>query len=268
MKKFITLAFTASILIQGCGSRLSKVAGAPVEPRNNIESPTRVPPSERLAVENREKFLRLREHRRLSLLLSTVYTLQAQYVASGACSQLREVGIRGICNEASSPFGNLSPEMELDSMNRSDDAFLRHLQAERARWRHAAKTDDEELSLICQGPEGRCDTSKAFQYWKVTNGEAVNEDVEMLELAATVTEARLIARLLGTVSKEGPFSLPSNGDDPKRVFHVLDEIRLLPSMPIARNGYYEGEHLPLSSQASNRKRILEEAGLGKLEAIQ
>jgi hypothetical protein len=188
------------------------------------------------------------------------------YVNAGACAAVRGVGITGLCEEPPSGESYLPPEA--NSFSDSDEGHARRLVQESARWRDIERSDTEEVNALCSSSRGNCSTEERFKYWEVENGEATNEDVEMLNLAARATEERLITHILGTLVPKDDFFSPAGIEgDPKEAFEALEEIRLLPNLPIARRGYFQGEYLPLSSQAANRRRILKEAGLEDIEAI-
>jgi hypothetical protein len=264
------------LLLQGgCGPRVGDVFGRasnePIREKRGSElsSPSEVPPQERHETEKKEAFIRLREHKRLAELLSNAYQAKSQYALGGSCPSLRALGIKGLCDEVSSPFPDVSPEIVADSLTSSDEGFGRRAAEDAAKWRAEAQADKEEMYAMCQKPNGRCDTSEAFTYWqKDENGRVVNEDVEMLRLASLVTEEGLTAYILGSVSSGDLFSPAANGGDPKKGYEVLKRIRELPNLPAAPKGYYEGDSLSLSDQAALRKRLLTEEGMKDLEAIQ
>ncbi len=155
----------------------------------------------------------------------------------------------------------------MDALSSGDEGFGRRAAQEAAKWRDIARSDKEEIDAMCQSPNARCDTSEAFKYWQEDeDGNVVNEDVEMLNLASTVTEERLIAYIFGSVSSGDLFAPSSNGGDPVKGYEVLERIRELPNLLVAPKGYYEGESLSLSAQAMIRKRLLTEAGMQDLEA--
>jgi hypothetical protein len=165
-------------------------------------------------------------------------------------------------------MADVSPEIQAYAVDSGDESFARRISQEAARWRDSARSDKEEIDQLCQTPKGRCDTGDGFKYWQEDGGETTNEDVEMLNLASNVTEQRLVAYILGSVSSGDLFVPAANGGDPKKGYEALQRIRELPSLPVAPKGYYEGDSMSLSGQAIARKRILESAGLGNLEAIQ
>ncbi len=231
--------------------------------------PHELPPQERRAVENKERFVRLREHKRLSEFLASAYQSQAQYANGGSCAGLRAKGITGLCDEVSSPFPDVSPEIQRDALTSGDEGFGRRAAAEAAKWRDIAKSDKDEIDAMCQSRNARCDTSEAFKYWQEgEDGKVISEDVEMLNLASTVTKERMIAYMLGSVSSGDLFAPSSNGGNPVKEYELLNRIEELPNLPVAPKGYYEGESVSLSDQAVIRKRLLTEAGLKDLEAIQ
>ncbi len=248
--------------------RLPNVFGNPRREDSRGESPPeKLSPEDRQAIENLLKFLRLSEHKRLSHILSTTYRLRAFYVNAGACARLRQMEITGICGLEAGPADYLSTEMNQIGISEGDESFARASISEANRWKDIEERDKEEIHSMCATTRGRCSTKEKFHYWWVENGKVVNEDVEMLELAALATEESLITHILGSVSDGGPFSPEGNGGDPVKGARVLEEIRNLKNFPYAPSGYYEGDSLPLSSQATNRQRILREVGLGDLEAI-
>jgi len=254
--------FVGSVVMAG-DFRLPDVFG---NPSGKPERGRGLPPEERRSIENRDTFLRLRESARLAHLLGTTYQLRAMYVNAGACAAVRGVGISGLCEEPPSGESYLPPEA--NSLGQSDEGYGRRLVQESARWRDVERAATEEVNTLCASSRGNCSTKKGFSYWKVENGEVINEDVEMLNLAARATEERLITHILGTVVPEDNYFSPAGTTgDPKKAFEALEEIRFLPNLPVAKRGHFQGEFLPLSSQAANRKRILEEAGLGNIEAI-
>lgn len=273
MAKLITTLLVTSFLFSCTANasewRLPNIFGNSSKPAPDGRREPRLPPAERRRQENAERFIRLREHARLSSILSAAYLLRGNYVVNGACAAVRAQGISGVCSEASSPFGELDQGIAQSAVRESDAAFARYLAQEGAKWRTVAATEKDEVAALCRAPSGRCSTGKKFQYWEVdSQGNVINEDVEMLEFAKTVTEERLITHILGSVAKEGLFSSSANGGDPKLGFQVLERIRELPNLPIAQDGYFKGEFLPLSGQAATRKKLLKEAGLSNLEAIE
>jgi hypothetical protein len=261
------------LLLQGgCGQRVgeasNRASNEPIREKGGSElsSLSEPPPQKQLKAKKEESYYRLWEHKRLAELLSSAYKAKSKYVRDGACASYRDkIGTLGFCDEVKPDEIVIeTTEHELDS---HDKEFEQLAAQDAAVWSEVAKSDRKKMDAKCQNPRGRCYMGEEFRYWqKDENGEIINEDVEMLDLASLATAERITVYILMNVSSD-LFPAASNNDDWMKNHKFSLPIERALSLTATSKSLDRDDSIFLSEQAIRRREELTKMGLGYLEAI-